>query len=289
MIDTIKSIIHACLVGDKQNLLIFCCLYSFSATSVAHGPGQQSINNITTQLVEQGDSAQLYVKRAHILQNNQHWVEAMSDFNKAAALDPQYVDINLDRARLSYEAGDYLLALDYIDLYLLRIRKSTEAMIIKARTYRALSQYKNSAASYQQALADISDIDGSPYPEWYIEYSDTLMMDGDREKALQALLQGINELGAITVFQIKAIELEVGSELYDSALNRIEQLLNQSQRKDIWLTRRADVLYKAGRHDEAMQTYQQAYSALQELPPRLRNLPVSRELLVKLQTKIITQ
>lgn len=270
-------------------LLIFCFAFSYSMPILAHEPGSSNIKDISIQLIEQDSSPQLYIKRAHLFQQNQLWPEAMSDFNKAAELDPENVELDLDRARLSYDTGEYLRALDFIDLYLLRHESTTEAALIKARSYRALDQYQQSVTSYQVALTNLSIADERPSPEWYLEFSDTLMKTGDKHKALQALQQGIDQLGALTALQVKAVELEVDLGLYNSALKRIDQLLSLSQRKDLWLSRRADILSKAGRQIEAQQTYQQAYVALQSLPQRIQNLPVSRELENTLQTLITHQ
>lgn len=255
----------------------------------AHGPGLDEIDNISTQITLEGEQAALYAKRARVYQNNHMWREAMSDFDRAAELDSQNLDYDLDRAQLSFEAGEFLRALDFIDLYLLRHASNHEALLIRARSYRALGQYQPSVESYRQALADLSGFEGSPMPEWYIEFAATWLLAGEKQNALQVLQQGIAQLGALGVFQVKAAELEVDLGLYDSALARIDQLLSQAQRKDLWLTRRADILSKAGRDEEAQRTYEQAYAALQDLPPRLQNLPVSIELANRLQLQINQQ
>ena len=257
--------------------------------AAAHDPGLDEIDRITTQIARTGEQAALYAKRARVYQNNQMWQEAMSDFDRAAELDLKNLDYDLDRAQLSFEAGEFLRALDFINLYLLRHDSSNEAMLIRARSYRALGQYQQSVESYRLALVELSDFGSSPMPEWYIEFADTWLLTGEKQNALQVLQQGINQLGVLGVFQLKAAELEVDLEFYDSALARIDQLLAQAQRKDLWLTRRADILSKAGREEEAQRTYEQAYIALQGLPPRLQNLQVSIELANRLQQLISQQ
>jgi tetratricopeptide (TPR) repeat protein len=215
------------------------------------------------------------------------WREAMADLEMAARLDAQNPQYDLRRADLAFSAGDFVRALDFIELYLLRHDYSTEAGLIQARAYVALGQVQRAADSYRAALDNLAGFDSRPMPEWYIEFADTLMLDGKAQDALQVLQQGIDRLGALSVFLVKAAELEVELGLYDSALARIDQLLNQAQRKDLWLARRADILSRAGREDEARETYGQAYAALKNLPARLQNLPVSRELADRLQTHVV--
>jgi tetratricopeptide (TPR) repeat protein len=260
-----------------------------SMTALAHGPGLEEIDKITAQIAKSGDLPELYRKRAHVFQDNQLWQEALSDLNKAAQLDPQFVEYDLDRARLYFESGEYLSALDFVDLYLIRHQNTTEALLTKARIHFRLEQHREAVESYELALADLSTIDGRPMPDWYVEFADALVLSGNKQGALQALQDGINTLGALSVFQVMSAELEVELGSYDSALERIDQLLSQSQRKDIWLSRKADILAAAGREDEAQQTYQQAYAALQRLPRRLQNLPVSEKLAMTLQARIKNQ
>lgn len=280
----LKPCIDSSLISSLAPLLkarflfTFCFAFCCSVPALAHGPGHEKIVDITALLAENGESPELYAERARILQANQHWQDAMADFNKAAELDPDNVEYDLDRAYLSYDAGEYQLGLDFIDLYLLRHEITAEALLVKARSYRALKQYQQATQLYQAALSDISTINSETSPEWYLEFADTLTKTGDKQQALKVLQQGIKQIGEISVFQVKAAELEVDLGLYNAALKRIDQLLAMSQRKDIWLSRRADILSRAGQHKEAQQTYEQAYAALQSLPERLQNLPVSKEL-----------
>jgi tetratricopeptide (TPR) repeat protein len=269
--------------------LTFFIVLGYALPAQAHEPGLEKIKSITAQLAKHGDSPQLYIQRARLFQDEQHWSKAMSDFNKAAELEPGNANINLDRARLTYEAKEYMRALDFIDLYLLQHESSTESLLIKARSFRELQQYKQAIKFFELALSNLPDTDDSPLPEWYVELASLYKITGDKNKALQAYQQGIDRLGPLSVFQVKAIELEVDLELYGSALNRIDQILSQSQRKDIWLARRADIMAQAGLQQDAQQSYQQAYAALQQLPQRLRNLPVTRKLEKKLQSHITSR
>jgi len=67
-------------------LLTLSVALSSPITAMAHGPGLDEINKISAQIAESGDLPELYVKRAHVFQDNQLWQEALSDFTKAAQL-----------------------------------------------------------------------------------------------------------------------------------------------------------------------------------------------------------
>ena len=120
--------------ASNPNLLISIVMTLFTSLPVAaHGPGLDEINRITTQIDSTGENAALYAKRARVYQNNHMWQEAMFDFDRAAELDWQNLGYDLDRAQLSYEAGEFLRALDFINLYLLRHNTSDKALLIRAR------------------------------------------------------------------------------------------------------------------------------------------------------------
>ena len=280
MIRSVTARLKLCLAGP----LIVALTSALPAQ--AHAPGLDEIDRITAQLAEGGQQAELYARRARIFQNNHMWPEAMSDFDRAAELDAQNVKFDLERANLSFESGEYLRALDFIHLYLLRHEGSTEASLIQARSFRGLGQYRQAINSYHAALANLATFEGRPLPEWYLEFANTLLLAGEKQRALQVLQQGMDRLGVLGVFQLKAVELEVDLGFYDSALGRIDQLLRLAQRKDLWLARRADILSRAGREEEAQLSYREAHAALKQLPLRLQNLQVSRELENSLQERI---
>jgi tetratricopeptide (TPR) repeat protein len=248
------------------------------ATAQAHGPGSEQIDRITALISSEGESPHMYAERARVYQDNQHYREALADYERAAQLDPDHAGYDLDRARVFYATGEYLSALDYVDLFLVREMPTVESLLLKARVHRKLKQSSEAIDAYRMALEDVRSVDERPLPEWYIEYSDTLAAAGAHKEAVHVLQAGIGILGPLSVFQLRAAELEVGLGDFDAALRRIDSVMQQSQRKDVWLSRRGDILLAAGRDAEARQTYRQALDALQRLPLRLRNLPVSTEL-----------
>ena len=100
-------------VSSTPNLsLLFTVVVTLIASLpvAAHGPGLDEIDSITTQIAKTGEQAALYAKRARVYQNNHMWLEAMSDLDRAVELDSQNTEYDLDRAQLSYEAGEFLRA-----------------------------------------------------------------------------------------------------------------------------------------------------------------------------------
>ena len=81
----------------------------------------------------------------------------------------------------------------------------------------------------------------------------------------------IGQLVAVDVtLELAAIELERGMARWDSALRRIDKMMQLSSRKETWLVRRAEILGQAGRYSEAGRAFAQALDAIYALPERNR-------------------
>ncbi len=137
------------------------------------------------------------------------------------------------------------------------------------------------AQDYSRALTLASN----PGPDLFVERAQALCEAGDEYlgAAVEGLDEAIRRLGPLVVLASVAIDLEVKRNRYDAALDRIDQVLAQLARKDRWLVRRAEILQKAGRMEEARATYQAALAAIESLPPHLRQTPASRELETRLR------
>ena len=66
--------------------------------------------------------------------------------------------------------------------------------------------------------------------------------------------------------QLRALDLEVALRRFDDALARVDLLTSASERRELWLKRRGDILVSAGRHAEARAAYVAAQTAIAALP-----------------------
>jgi predicted negative regulator of RcsB-dependent stress response len=66
--------------------------------------------------------------------------------------------------------------------------------------------------------------------------------------------------------QLRALDLEISLRRFDDALSRVDLLTSTSERRELWLKRRGDILVSAGRQDEARAAYVAAQTAIAALP-----------------------
>jgi predicted negative regulator of RcsB-dependent stress response len=73
--------------------------------------------------------------------------------------------------------------------------------------------------------------------------------------------------------QLRALDLEISLSRFDDALTRVDLLTSASERRELWLKRRGDILVSAGRQAEARATYVAAQTAIAALPAWLAASP----------------
>ena len=248
----------------------------------AHGDVHGQINQLTAELARSPSNAPLYFQRAELYRIDQDFTNALADLNRAAQIDPSLVRVDFCRGRVLFDAGRPQEALPLLDKYLADKPQDTEAFSIRARTLRKLGEFNRAATDYTTAIAMMRISN----PELFIERSEALRSAGRMEEALGSLDEGIRMMGPLVTLQLPAIELEVAMKRFDAALARIDAASAKLQRKETWLMRRAEVLKRAGRDEEARQNYRDALAALERLPITHRGTRATRELEQRIKTAL---
>ena len=82
---------------------------------------------------------------------------------------------------------------------------------------------------------------------------------------------GIARLGPAPALHLEAIDLEIGTERFDAALERVDALASNAKRQERWLSLRGDVLVAAKRTDAARDAYSSALAAIDGLTAKQRS------------------
>ena len=80
-------------------------------------------------------------------------------------------------------------------------------------------------------------------------------------------------MGPLLTFQRLAIDIEIVQGNHQNAIDRIDTILDDADRKETWLVRKAKVLSSIGRKEEAKQQFLLAERAIELLPKRSRTSP----------------
>ena len=248
----------------------------------AHDAVDDQIAALTARIASPSPPADLLVRRAELYRQSRHWAEALADLDRAAAIDPAFATLDLERAHILLGSGRAIDAIEPASRFLQRHPNHAGALVIRARAHARLEHHREADADFARALTL------RPDPELFIERARELTATGPAniEGALQALDEGISRLGPIVTLEIEAIDLNVRLKRYDSALARIDRVAAQTPRKEEWLARRGAVLEQAGRPLDARDAYQAALVAMSALPSWTQATPASQSLRTRLHTDL---
>ncbi|MEO6004367.1 MAG: tetratricopeptide repeat protein [Opitutus sp.] len=258
---------------SAAGILIAATVFNVAVTARAHGDLDQQIQAVSLQL-DQSPSADLFLLRAELHYEHENFAAALADYDDAGKLNPRLDAVSFGRARTLFKAGELALARDLLDVYLEQKPDHADGFLLRARVLVALKEYAAAVRDFDRSLA----LAPAPLPESFLERADALVALGDRPAALRGLDEGISRLGNLVTLQSAAIALERDLNHYDAALARVDRVLTTLRRKETWLARRGEILSAAGRKDEALRTYQEALSVLEQLPAQHRNVKPMQDL-----------
>lgn len=249
---------------------------ALATQAAAHGDLHEQIEAVTVRIAEAPASALLHLKRAELHRAHRQWEEALADYARVAALDPDLAAVDLGRGLLFIETDAPRTALDALNRFLARYPAHAEARAARARALARLGEPEAAAADLTAAIA----ASPRPRPEYFTERAQVIAAGGEPRiaEALRGLDEGIARLGPLVTLQLLAIELELKRHASDAALDRVETLAAVSPRKETWLTRRGEILEQAGRLREARLAYVAALDAIGTLPESRRGTRAAEEL-----------
>lgn len=239
----------------------------------AHEGLHDQIVAVTAKIRRDPKNASLYLQRGELHRLHRDWARATADYDRAARLQPGLIIVDLARGKMLFETRKLQQAKLVLDRFLRRQPDHVEGFVTRARVLAKMGARVQAAQDFTQALT----LAPAPEPELYLERAQVLAEDEQHiEDALRGLDEGIHRLGPIVTLQLLAIDLESRCKNYDAALARLDLIAAQSERKEMWLVRRAEILRNAGRIEEARATFKAALLAIESLPPdRRQNRAVS--------------
>jgi tetratricopeptide (TPR) repeat protein len=250
---------------------------ALAASGAAHEDLLVQIDRISRQIEQEPGRAVLYFRRGELRRMHEDWAAAREDLERAATLDPALAAADLALGRLGNQSGDPRRAKASLDRFLAREPDHGEALIERARARVLLGEGSSAVEDFTRGLRCLE----APRPEHYIERADVLRSQGRLDEALKGLEEGLGRIGAALSLQLALIDLELETSKIDAALARLEEVARSSDRKDLWLARRGDILRQAGRKAEARSAFTAALASIEALPAARRKTRFTKDLELK--------
>ncbi len=247
-------------------------------TSVlAHGELSRQINQLTQRIKLDEKNASLYLQRGELHRLNGNAKAALEDFDRTEKLNPALVEVELARALLFYDASMPKMAEFSLKKFLRKQPNHTDALILLAKTHLKEKKFKSALAEYDQAINTAFKLK----PDYFIVRAEILMKLKRGEEALRGLDEGIAKIGNLISLQEKAIGYETQLKRWDAALTRLDEVMQNFERKETWFVRKAKILFEANRKEEAKISAQNAFEAINALPEHLRNTGAMQQLITE--------
>lgn len=249
-----------------------------------HEDLEDQIARITRRIEQAPDQAALYFRRGELHRLHEDWKSARGDLERAAALDPDLAAVDLALGRVCNQSGDPRAARAALDRFLERCPDHPEGLIERARARSGLGERAAAVADYTRAIARMEE----PWAENYLERAELLRLDGRLDEAIRGLEEGTARIGPALPLRLALVDLEAEAGRTDGALSRIDAIAAESDRKDLWLARRGEILRTAGRAPEAERAFRSALAAIEALPAGRRRTRFTRDLEARVRAALET-
>lgn len=267
-------------VNSLQPLCLLAVVSVLAASRlIAHGDSTLEIEALTAAIAEAPNRPELYLRRAEHHAEHANWKAAEADIERAAEYSAGLTEVAAAMAKVYFESGRLAAAADVLNIGLARFPDDAELLILRARVWRKLEAAEAAYSDYAAAIRQLA----TPRPEVFLECAALAI---SAEKRLALLEDGLNRVGTVVTLVERAVELELMLGRVDRAVERLDRLIGEVERKEIWLKRRGDVLAQAGRTTEARQSYAAAGDAIKALPGWLRDSPGTAQLAREIETLV---
>ncbi len=242
----------------------------------AHPEIEGALERLNPLIAASPANAVLYLERGELYAQHEDWVQAEANYLRAAELSPQLPGLARLRGALALRTGNAQEACQHLNRALRLDPRDAEASILRSRARAATSDRAGALRDLETALQLIE----FPRPELFLERAALVRA---APEAIRSLDAAIARVGPVHTLQLRALQLEESAGLFEAALARLAAMAAQSERKEIWLKRRGDLLLRAGRPVEARAAYSDARAAIEQLPVWLRTSPGAAKLAAELE------
>ena len=249
------------------------CWLSVTSTAFGHGDTHEQIEVLNALLKQNPDHVASLLERANIYRRHRDFDEALEDLNRVRLLSPTSNTVFYLTGLTLLEQGKFNEAETALQIYIGRSPSSPRGHLALAKVFTQQKRHLNAAQEYELAIENQS----TPTPDHYLARAHAYKEAGRPylSQALEGLEEGIALMGPLLTFQRLAIDIEIVQGNHQSAIDRVDTILQDVDRKETWLVRKAKVLSSIGRKEEAKQQFLLAERSIELLPKRMRTSPAA--------------
>ncbi|MEP6955909.1 MAG: tetratricopeptide repeat protein [Chthoniobacterales bacterium] len=250
-------------------------ILGFAAAALGHGDLHEAIDGVSRAITAAPRDATLLLRRAELRRLHGEFAAAEADYASVRRLRPDLTIVEFGLAALRHAQGRDDDALPLLDRFLRSTPEHPGARVLRA-------EILEKRGAWEKAEADLA-VAAPAEPHYATKRAELLARHGRFEDAARCLDEASRARGRVPVLEQQALEMEERAGDTESALRRLDRLIAQEPRPDLWLARKASLLTTLGRGEEAKAAWQEATTALEKVPTEKRNLEMNRSLAAQIE------
>lgn len=281
----------------RTNIATFLFILSASALASiaqAHGLVHEQIAEVSEQLEqkENRNNVSLYIRRGRFYIEDEELRLAKRDFKKALKLgkkadnEAHAVDAHYYLGEIAIRQKKYTTAIKQAQKFIQQLPAESGSHMrgqhLLGRAYFAARKFDKAVDAFQTTI----DVAVFPKPEFYLELSKSFEALKQPSSAIDALEQGKQKRGNLSVFDDEITDIYIRQENYDLALSHLETMLAYKQRMPFLLIKKSEVLLKSKKPGEAKEVLKSAQTEINNLPQTRRSTPALEALAQDIEKRI---
>jgi tetratricopeptide (TPR) repeat protein len=253
----------------------------FAAVGVAwsHPEIEAALHYLNPLIAAAPRDAGLLLRRGQLYAQHEDWVAAEANYLRAAELDPAFPGLLRAQGALALAQKSPRAACAHFDAALAAAPEDAEALILRSRARKSLGDRSSARSDLARAVGLVA----APRPELILELA---ALQDAPAAAIATLDAAIARIGPAMTLHLRALEIAESAGLTASALARIDAIAATSERRELWLKRRGDLLARVGRAGESRAAYAAALALIDALPEWLQQSHDTRQLAVEIRRSL---
>ncbi|NNF35633.1 MAG: hypothetical protein HKN68_16115 [Saprospiraceae bacterium] len=243
-----------------------------------HGDLHERIQLVSSQIDDNDEDPELYVKRGDLYFQHENFQASISDFNQAIIRNTDQNNIFYLLARSYSELKEIDSTVYYLNRQLTQTPDYFRALQLLGHSYGELKQHELGARYLIDALDHIE----TRIPKNYLDIIDAYRKcetDFHTSQAIEWCDSAIRDLGALVVFYDRKIELCINSGMLTDAIQVLNEVIGLNHQKEKWMVKRAHIYLNIGMKTEALKDIKAASNTIEQLPSYKIKTPYIQKLI----------
>lgn len=243
----------------------------------AHGAYHDLVARIEAELKKSPADAALHYKLAKAHAGHEDAKACLKEIAEVERLAPGVYPTGYLRGLSLFLGGENEQAKEVLDQFLRTHPDHVDALATRGRVLAKMDRPAESTADLQAAVK----ASPSPSGELVMELALAYQKLGKPEEASKVLDDALKTARDAPLLLECALKIETAGGMWDSALGRIDGLQKNAPRPEPWMAKRAELLAKAGRTEDARTAWIALRDRLVSLPSLERGTPQNSQLLTQ--------